>query len=89
MATRQPQRYDEELARWIAVGSSPRASIALDRCARATAWLKGRDFATPEDVRDTAESVLSHRLITSYDAQAEGISSRQVIQRILQLVAAA
>ncbi|MEC8429605.1 MAG: MoxR family ATPase [Pseudomonadota bacterium] len=89
MATRQPQRYDEELARWIAVGSSPRASIALDRCARATAWLKGRDFATPEDVRDIAESVLSHRLITSYDAQAEGIGSRQVIQRILELVAAA
>jgi MoxR-like ATPase len=88
MATRDPGRYDEELARWIAVGSSPRATIALDRCARAKAWLAGRDYATPEDVRDMAESVLGHRIMTSYEAQAEGVTSLDVVRRIKQLVAA-
>ncbi|GAA5315023.1 MAG: MoxR family ATPase [Candidatus Pelagadaptatus aseana] len=88
MATRDPGRYEAELSRWIAVGSSPRATIALDRCARAKAWLAGRSYATPEDVRDMAEPVLTHRIITSYEAQAEGISAQDVVRRIKQLVAA-
>ena len=74
---------------WIRVGSSPRASIALDRCARAAAWLAGRDFVTPDDVRGVVHDVLRHRLMLSYDALAEGISADAVIDEILQQVAAA
>ncbi len=90
MATREPARYPESrLKDWIRVGSSPRASIALDKCARAAAWLAGRDYVTPEDVRGVAHSVLRHRLILSYDALAENISAEEVIDEILQQVAAA
>ncbi len=66
MATRQPVNYDQKLAQWLAMGVSPRATIALDRCARAHAWLHGRDFVTPEDVQVMAFSVLRHRLLLSY-----------------------
>ena len=90
MATREPARYPESrLKDWIRVGSSPRASIALDKCARAAAWLAGRDYVTPEDVRGVVHSVLRHRLILSYDALAENISAEEVIDEILQQVAAA
>jgi len=86
MATRQPGEYDNELAQWLQVGASPRATIALDRCARARAWLAGRDFVTPEDVQGMLHQVLRHRIILSYDAEAEGISKDQVIDRILMKV---
>jgi MoxR-like ATPase len=86
-ATRYPQRYDEELARWIHVGASPRGGIALDRCARAQAWLQGRDHVRPEDVKAVCHNVLRHRLKLSYDANADGVSANEVIDRILQLVA--
>ena len=90
MATRDPQRYnDSRLKDWIRVGSSPRASIALDKCARAAAWLAGRDYVTPEDVRSIAHGVLRHRLILSYDALAEDINADKVIDELLQQVAAA
>ena len=90
MATRDPQRYeDSRLKDWIRVGSSPRASIALDKCARAAAWLAGRDYVTPEDVRSIAHGVLRHRLILSYDALAEDVGADKVIDEILQQVAAA
>jgi MoxR-like ATPase len=87
MATRDPGRYDAELASWISVGSSPRASISLDRCVRAKAWLAGRDNVVPEDVRGVLESVLSHRIIISYEAQAEGKTTRDIVEKIKQLVA--
>ena len=74
---------------WIRVGSSPRASIALDKCARASAWLAGRDYVTPDDVRGVAHPVLRHRLILSYDALAESVTADAVIDEILRLVAAA
>ena len=90
VATREPENYGEsELANWIAVGSSPRATIALDKCARAMAWLKGKDFVDPDDVRSVAHSVLRHRLILSYEALAEGINSDRVIDEILTYVAVA
>ncbi|MEH6551645.1 MAG: MoxR family ATPase [Pseudomonadales bacterium] len=90
MATREPQRYpDSELKNWISVGSSPRASIALDKASRASAWLNGRDFVDPDDVRSVVQSVLTHRLILSYEAAAEGITTDRVVQEIVRQVAVA
>lgn len=89
MATRQPQDYSQTLADWIEIGVSPRATIALDRCARAHAWLMGRDFVSPEDVQAMIYPVLRHRLLLTYHAQAEGISANQVIDKLLSLVGSA
>lgn len=88
MATRRPADYCPELAQWIQVGVSPRATIALDRCARARAWLAGKDFVSPDDIQALLPQVIRHRLILSYEAEAEGISKEQVIQRILARVPA-
>lgn len=89
MATRSPSKYDETLANWLEMGVSPRATIALDRCARAHAWLNGQDFVSPEDVQAMAFPVLRHRLLLSYQAQAEGVHPNQVISRLLSLVGSA
>lgn len=90
VATRRPELYPESpLSQWIGVGSSPRATIALDKCARAMAWLNGKDFVDPDDVRNVVHGVLRHRLILSYDALAEGVSSDRVIDEILSQVAVA
>jgi MoxR-like ATPase len=89
MATRMPQKYDDQLAKWLAYGASPRATIALDRCARAKAWLNGRDFVSPEDIQSVLPNVLRHRLLLTYQAEAEGITSNQLIDHILSLVALA
>ncbi|MEC7642374.1 AAA family ATPase [Idiomarina sp.] len=86
MATRVPANYDETLASWITYGASPRATIALERCARANAWLNGRDFVTPDDVREVFFNTLRHRIIISYQAEADGISPDTVLERILELV---
>ena len=87
MATRKPERYDSELKNWIEVGSSPRASIALDKCSRAYAWMQGKDFVDPDDVRSIVHAVLRHRLILSYEAVADGISTDQVVDVIVKQVA--
>ncbi|ADN76835.1 ATPase associated with various cellular activities AAA_3 [Ferrimonas balearica DSM 9799] len=87
MATRTPARYDETLANWIQWGVSPRATIALERCARARAWICGRDYVAPEDIQAVAPNVLRHRILLSYQAEAEGVNADQVIHRILKLVA--
>lgn len=90
MATRLPQRYpDSPLKQWITVGSSPRASISIDKCARAQAWLQGKEFVDPDDVRAIVHAVLRHRLVLSYDAIADGITADQVVDEILRQVAAA
>ncbi len=90
MASRQPQIYpDSPLQQWIEVGSSPRASIGLDKASRAHAWLRGKDFVDPDDVRAVAPAVLRHRLILSYEAAAEGVSPDQVIEEIIKQVAVA
>lgn len=87
IATRRPEKYDQALASWIAFGASPRATISLDRCARAKAWLGGRDFVTPEDIQAVYFNVLRHRLLISYEAEAEGLTSDKVLARILDFVA--
>ena len=86
IATREPARYDPELARWLQFGASPRGTIALDRCARALAWLRGRDFVTPDDVQSVVPEVFRHRLILSFEAQAQGVDSDTVIRRLLDCV---
>lgn len=89
LATRTPGRFDQDLAHWITYGASPRGSIALDRCARAHAWLAGRDFVSPEDIQAVVFDVLRHRIILSFEAEAAGIDHDRVVQRILDLVAVA
>ena len=89
MATRTPERYDDQLAGWLQMGVSPRATLALDRCARAHAWLAGRDFVTPDDVMTMAYPVLRHRLLRSYEAQAEGINNDFIIKQLLTWVTSA
>ena len=86
MATRHPERYDESLKNTIAYGASPRATIALDKCSKINAWLAGRDFVTPEDVHAVVYDVLRHRVILSFEAQAGGLSSDEVIARLLKVV---
>jgi MoxR-like ATPase len=88
-ATRYPEKYGEPLSKWIEVGSSPRATIALDKCSRAHAWLRRRDHVTPDDVRAIVHNVLRHRLILSYEANAEGVTPDSVVDEILKLVAVA
>lgn len=87
LATRDPGRYDEKLANWLEYGASPRASMALDRCARAHAWLAGRDFVGPEDIQAIAHDVLRHRIILSFEAEAEGITKDQFINELISRIA--
>jgi MoxR-like ATPase len=89
MATRQPNTYSQKLANWVEMGVSPRATIALDRAARAHAWLAGRDFVSPEDVHQVIYPVLRHRLLLTYQAQAEGVTGNAVIEELLNTVASA
>ena len=88
LASRDPSRYDAGLGRRIAWGASPRGSIALERCARARAWLAGRDFVTPDDVRAVAADVLRHRVLPSYEATAEGWDGERLVQELLARVPA-
>jgi len=87
LATREPGKYDAKLADWLEYGASPRASMALDRCARAHAWLAGRDYAGPEDIQAVAHDVLRHRIILSFEAEAEGISKDQFIDELIARIA--
>ena len=89
IATREPARFGDKLKGWLETGSSPRATIGLDKATRAKAWLAGRDHATPDDVRSVVHAVLRHRLILSYDATADGIGPDQVIDEIITQVAVA
>ncbi|MCG9660014.1 AAA family ATPase [Vibrio mediterranei] len=89
MATRTPDIYSNDLTNWIEMGVSPRATIALDRAARAHAWLSGRDFVSPEDIHEIIYPVLRHRLLLTYQAQAEGIDGNRIIDELLKTVASA
>ena len=86
LASRDASRYDSTLARRIAWGASPRGSIALERCARARAWLAGRDYVTPEDVRAVAPDVLRHRVLPSYEATAEGWDGDRLVAELIERV---
>ncbi len=86
LATRDPSPYSADLARWIEFGASPRGTIALDRCARAHAWLAGRDYVSPDDVRAVAHDVLRHRLLLTYEAEASGLTPARVIDLLLEQV---
>lgn len=86
IATRQPKQYGDDLARWIDYGASPRATIALDRCSRAHAWLNGKDYVSPDDVRAVLHDVYRHRVLISFEAEAEGITSDQVINELIHRV---
>jgi len=74
-ATRQPEAYDPQLKEWVAYGASPRGSISMALAGRAHAWLAGRDYVSPEDLQQIAKDVLRHRIVLSYDAEADGISA--------------
>jgi MoxR-like ATPase len=86
MATREPTAFDTDLAGWLEFGASPRATIALDRCARANAYLQGRDYVSPDDVQAVAMDCLKHRLIVSFEAEASGVTSAQAVERLLSVV---
>lgn len=86
MATRKPEKYNGELAGAVRFGASPRATIALDKCAKINAWLEGRDFVTPEDIQAVVYDVLRHRIILSFEAQAEGVTADNVIGSLLKAV---
>ncbi|WP_170427625.1 AAA family ATPase [Ruegeria arenilitoris] len=86
-ATRTPEKYSEELASWIEIGASPRASLALDKCGRAHAWLNQRDYVDPADIRAIAHDVFRHRITLSFEAQGNAKSADDVIAEILRLVA--
>ena len=86
VATRHPEKYDEALAGMVMFGASPRATIALDRCAKINAWLMGRDFVTPEDIHAVVYDILRHRVILSFEAQAEGLTSDDIITKLLNVV---
>ena len=85
-ATRDPAPYGADIASWVRYGASPRATIALDRCARAHAWLAGRDYVNPGDIHAIAPDVLRHRIILNYDAVAAGVTPDQFIDALLNRV---
>ncbi|WP_223668504.1 AAA family ATPase [Kangiella shandongensis] len=86
IATRAPEQHAAELAHYIEYGASPRATIALDRCARAYAWLDNRDYVTPGDVQAILGEILRHRIILSYQAEAEGVTTNDVINKLIELI---
>jgi MoxR-like ATPase len=86
-ATRNPKVYDKDLARWCRFGASPRASIALARCARARAWMDGEEFVAPHHIQAVAPPILRHRVLLTFEAEAEGITSDDFLSRLLDMVA--
>jgi len=86
-ATRYPEKFSADLKKWISYGASPRGTIALDKCARAAAWMDGRDYVTPDDIRLIVHDVLRHRIILSYGANADGIDTDHAIDEVLKNVA--
>jgi MoxR-like ATPase len=86
MATRNPEQYGDDLANWIEYGASPRGTIALERCARAHAWLNNRDFVSPDDVQAIAHDVLRHRILLSFEAEANGMTTNKVINELITRV---
>ncbi len=86
MATRHPESIDSQLSQWIEYGVSPRATISLDRCAKAHAFIEGKEFVSPDDIHAVIYDVFRHRLLLSFEAEAQGVSTDQVIQYLLEKV---
>ena len=86
-ATRYPERYGEEMGRLIDVGASPRGGLAIDKVSRAHAWLHGRDYVTPDDIQAVVYDCLRHRIMPSYEAQADGVSSSEILKKLVAQVA--
>jgi len=86
LATREPGKWDKDLANLVSYGASPRATIGLDRCARARAWLDGREFASPDDIHAVIHEVMRHRVLLSYQAEADGVTVDELVNRLLDLV---
>lgn len=86
MATRHPEKYDAKMAGYVMFGASPRATLALDRCAKIHAWLSEKDFVTPDDIQAVVYDILRHRIILSFEAQAEGMTTDMVIGKLLKQV---
>jgi MoxR-like ATPase len=86
LATRDPGSWDKNLSKLVSYGASPRATIGLDRCARARAWLDGRDYASPDDIHAMIHDVMRHRVLLSYEAEADGVTVDELVDRLLELV---
>ncbi len=86
LSTRDPSAYGKDLVKWVQFGASPRASISLDSCARAHAWLAGRDYVDPEDIQTMAYDVLRHRIILSFEAESEGVDTDKFITELLSRI---
>ncbi|MCG7930326.1 MAG: AAA family ATPase [Candidatus Thiodiazotropha lotti] len=86
-ASRNPQAYDKDLTRWCRFGASPRASIAMARCARARAWLDDEEFVAPHHIQAVAPAILRHRILLTFEAEAEGITTDDFLSRLLDMVA--
>ena len=84
--TRTPEKVSQELAEFVEYGASPRATLALTLCAKANAFLDGRGYVTPQDVKDLAHDVLRHRIATTYEAEAEGKTSDDIVAAIVDFV---
>jgi len=87
LATRNPGKYGDDLSRWLQYGASPRATIGLDRVSRARAWLDGRDYVSPEDIQEMVKDVLGHRIVLSYEAEAEGMSADAFLGEMMSRIA--
>ncbi|QIV96724.1 MoxR-like ATPase [Allofrancisella inopinata] len=86
LATRNPTKYSQDVAKWISFGASPRGTIALDRAARAYAWLSGNDFVSPSDIHAVVYEVLRHRILLTFEAEVDGITTDDVITSLLKVV---
>lgn len=89
LATRHPDAYGKDLRQWLDYGASPRATLALDRCSRAHAWLAGRDYVSPDDLREIFHDVLRHRIILSFEAEASGVTADKILDTLLDTVPSA
>ena len=87
VTTRNASKYDADLSKWIMYGASPRATLALIRCSKALAWIRGDEYVTPHHIQSLCPYILAHRLILSFEAEASGISRLNVINRLLEVVA--
>lgn len=86
-ATREPEKYSEELAGWLQFGASPRATLGIVHAAKALAWLEGADYVSPHHIQQVAPNILRHRIIPTFEAEAEGVSRDTIIDHLLDVVA--